>query len=98
MSDLCVCVHKHARLGGMGACSPRKIRCSEIVSEAILEQKQSHISYTACRLSISSNFWLSMHAFPKAADFKFPQEKVYTKFGRTAGEVTLLEGQLLSAA
>ena len=82
----------------MGACSPRKIRCSEIVSEAILEQKQSHISYTARRSSISSNFWLSMHAFPKAADFKFPQEKVYTKFGRTAGEVTLLEGQLLSAA
>ena len=26
--------------------------------------------------SISSNFWLSMHAFPKAADFKFPREKV----------------------
>ena len=31
---------------GLGACSPRKlleIRCSEIASEAILGQKQSHI-------------------------------------------------------
>ena len=36
--------------GGLGACSPRKIleiRCSEIVSEAILGQKQSRSSYKA---------------------------------------------------
>ena len=37
MSDVYVCMH--GRLGGLGACSPRKfleIRCSEIASEAIL--------------------------------------------------------------
>ena len=36
--------------GGLGACSPRKfleIRCSEIASEAILEQIHSHNSYLA---------------------------------------------------
>ena len=43
-------LHKHTRLGGSGACSPRKfleIRCPEIVSEAILGQKHSHTSYLA---------------------------------------------------
>ena len=43
-------MHKHGRVGGLGACSPRKfleIRCSEIASEAILGQKQSRSSYTA---------------------------------------------------
>ena len=47
MSDLYVCMHKHARVGGLGACSPRKfleIRSSEVASEAILGQKQSRIS------------------------------------------------------
>ena len=40
-------LHKHIRLGGLGACSPRKffeIKCSEIASaEVILVQKQSGI-------------------------------------------------------
>ena len=41
---------KDARLGGSGACSPRKfleVRCSEIASEAILGQKQSRSSCMA---------------------------------------------------
>ena len=40
-------MQKHARLGGLGACSHRKIfeiRCFEITSEAILGQKQSRSS------------------------------------------------------
>ena len=64
----------------MGACPPPgnflEIRSSEIVSDAILGQKQSRSSYMAHGSSISSHFWLSMHAFPKAADFKFPRKKV----------------------
>ena len=43
-----VCMHKDARLGGLGACSPRKIleiRCSEVASEAILGQKRSRSNY-----------------------------------------------------
>ena len=43
MSDL----QKHARLGVSGACSPRKFKCSEIASEAILGQKQSRSGYMA---------------------------------------------------
>ena len=46
MSDL----PRHARLGDLGACPPRKfleIRCSEIASEAILGQKQSRSNYMA---------------------------------------------------
>ena len=30
--------------GDLGPCSPMKIRCSEIASEAFLGQKQSHSS------------------------------------------------------
>ena len=47
MSDVYVWMYNHARLGGVGACSPRKfleIRYSEIASEAILGQKQSRSS------------------------------------------------------
>ena len=39
---------------------------------AILGQKQSGSSYMAC----GSNFWLSMYAFTKPADFEFSREKV----------------------
>ena len=53
VSDVNVYMHNHARLGGLGAWSPRKIfeiRCSKIASEAILEQKQSRSSYMAHRV------------------------------------------------
>ena len=53
VSDVYVCMHKHARLGGLGAYSPRKflgIRCSEIASEAILGQKQNCSSYMTHRV------------------------------------------------
>ena len=62
MSDVYVCMHKCTRLGGLGACSPRKfleIRCSEIDFEVILGQKRSHIvdSYMAYRV-LRPIFWL----------------------------------------
>ena len=47
VTDLFVCVHKHAKVGGLGACSPRKFLKLEIVSEVILGQKQSRSSYMA---------------------------------------------------
>ena len=56
-----------------GHASPRKfleIRCSEIVSEAILGQKQSRSSYMAC------GTFHPIFGFAKPADFEFPREKV----------------------
>ena len=57
-------LHKHTRLGGLGACSPWKfleIRCSEIVSEAILRQKHSYnIAEYCIRFSA-----VRMYAFTK---------------------------------
>ena len=53
MSVVYVCMYASIQdyRGGLGACSPRKLletRCSEIASEAVLRQKQSHCSYMAC--------------------------------------------------
>ena len=102
MSDLYVCMHKHARLGGSGACSPRKfffkIGCSDIASEAIFGQKPSRSSCSGS-WSIASNFWLSMCAFAKTPDFGFPREKVLSLrlAEQHAGGATSLEGQLWSA-
>ena len=87
----------HARLGGLGACFPRKfleIRCSEIASEVILGQKQSGVLHRSW--SIASNFWLSTYAFALPADFEFPREKVATKVARRASEVTSLGRQLVN--
>ena len=61
MSDLYVCMHKYARLGGLGACFPRKfleVRSSEIASEAILGQEQSHNSYMLAEYCIQ---FLAVH-------------------------------------
>ena len=47
MSDGHVCIHKHARLGGSGACSPRnfsEIRCSEIASEVTLDRSRAVVA------------------------------------------------------
>ena len=52
-----------------------EIRCFEIASEAILGQKQSRSSYMT-RRNIASNFWQSMYALVKPADFEFPREMV----------------------
>ena len=76
MSDVYVCMH--GRLGGLGACSPRKfleIRCSEIASEAIL---RAVILYKLHGLrSIASSFGLSIYAFAKLADIKFLYDRRY---------------------
>ena len=53
--------------GGLGGCSLRKFRCSEIASGAIFGQKQSR-SFI--------QFLVFLHAFAKPAGFKFPREKV----------------------
>ena len=44
---VCVCIHKHTRLGRSGGMLPHKI--FEVASEGILGQKQSCSSYMACR-------------------------------------------------
>ena len=47
---MCI-MHKHTRVGGVWGYAPPgnflEIRCSEIASEAILEQKQNRNSYMA---------------------------------------------------
>ena len=59
MSDVYVCMHKHARLGGgSGGMLPLEIfheLDALMASEAILGQKQNHGSE-----STASNFWLSI--------------------------------------
>ena len=68
MSDLYVCSYKQARLGGSGGMLPqesfRNIRCSEIVSEAILGQKQSHVN------SLRARFALVLHEQTRIAAAK----------------------------
>ena len=84
----------------MLACFPRKffvIRCPEIASEAILEQKQNHSSYMA-RGALNPIFGCPCtYALAIPADFQFPQEKVLKLTLRTAGGVTSLEGQPLNS-
>ena len=77
-------MYNQARVGGLdlGAYSPwnfLEIRCPEIASDAILGQKQhrsSSVRYMARGVLYPINFWLSMYAFAKPADIKFPREKV----------------------
>ena len=70
MSDLYIRMQACKTRGVWGDAPPGnlKIRCSEIASEGILGQKQSRSSYMA-RRNIESNFWLSMYALVKPADF-----------------------------
>ena len=74
---------------------PQEIRRSEIASEAIFgaeaEPQQLHGLW-----SYISNFWLSMYAFDKTADFEFPREKVLCLALETGSGVTSLEGQQLN--
>ena len=44
---ICICIHKHARLGGSEGILPQECLWSEIASEAIVGQKQSLSSYMA---------------------------------------------------
>ena len=83
-------INKHARLGGLGGCSPRKfleIRCSEIASGVNFGQKQSRSSYYFIQ------FLAVLHAFAKPAEFKLPREKVlrlaeHDSNRRTTGELS----------
>ena len=69
MSDL----PKHANLGGSRGMLPRKFRCSEIASEAIL----GHRSRAVVAIWLAEYcFRLSMYAFTKPDDFEFSQQKV----------------------
>ena len=65
---------------------PQEIRFSEIASEAIFGQKQSAVLHGSW--SIASKFWLSMYAFAKPADFKFPREKVLSWQNSRWGDIT----------
>ena len=92
MSDLYVCVYKHARLGSLGAYSPRKFLEIEIASEPISRQKQSRSSY---RVVFHTVFGCQcMHLL---SQLTINSTREGTKFGRTTGEVASLEGQHSSA-
>ena len=68
-------MHKHARLGGGGlghSYFTRRFRCSEIASEAIFGDRSRAVVATRF---VSSNFWLSMYAFAKPADFEFHERR-----------------------
>ena len=56
MSDVYVCIYyklKHARLGGSGGCSPRKLDALRLLMGAFLDKSRAVVA------TISSNFWLS---------------------------------------
>ena len=70
-------LHKDTRLGGPGACSPRKfieIRCSEINSEVILGMKNSYTSYLAHRVLHSIFSCPCMHLLSQLTS-NFPDRK-----------------------
>ena len=68
-------MHKCGRLGKSGGMIPQgnfvKIRCFEIVSEAILDKSRVVVATW-----IAENFRLSIYTFTKPADIKFAREKV----------------------
>ena len=67
-----------------------------MASEAILGQKQSGTTCSYMARGVLHPIFGCPCIFAKPVDFEFPQEKVRTKVGRTAGGVTSLEGQLTS--
>ena len=69
---------------------PHNIFRNKIASEAILGQKHRHSSYLT-RGSIAPNFYLSMYAFTKPADFEFSQEEVLKLAEQQVLGVTSLE-------
>ena len=94
---LYVCMHKHARLGGLGACFLRKIlgiRCSEIASGAILGQKQSCSSYMARGVLHAIFGCPRMHLL---SQLTLNSKRERTKVGRTAGGVTSLGRELVNS-
>ena len=81
----CVCMHaKACKTRGVWGHAPLgnflENRCSEIVSEAILGEKQSRSSYMAP--GVLHRIFGCPCAFAKPANLEFLREKV----GRTAGE------------
>ena len=74
------------------------MRCSEIASEAILDRSRAVVATKHGSLSTASNFWLSMYAYAKPADFdsfEFPRDKVVLRLAeQQVHGVTSLEGQL----
>ena len=76
----CSCDISRQDKRGLGARPPKKyfdIRCSEIASEAILGQKQSHMAATW--LTEYCIHFLAVHIcinFAKPADIEFPREMI----------------------
>ena len=90
MDVRCVCMHKHARLGGVGTCFPRKIlemRCSEIASEAIWDKTRAVVATWLMKYCIQ---FLPVHICIcyKPADFEFPREKVLRLGEQQVGDIT----------
>ena len=72
MSDVYVCMHKHARLGGSrGHASPRKLDALRLVLRPFWDRRVSGsiATWLAEYNSIASNIWLA-YAFTKPADFE----------------------------
>ena len=79
MSDVYVYVHKRSRLGGSGGMVPQKIFLKldalRLLLRPFWDRSRAVVAIHGSR-SIASNFWLSMYAFGKPADFEFPRAKV----------------------
>ena len=66
-----------------------------LLRHSILGQKQNRIQQVHGSWSIVSNFWLSMYAFTKPADFELLREKALRLAEQQA--VTSLEGELVNS-
>ena len=94
--DVCLICISIRYKGGLGACSPRKIRCSEIASQAILGQKHSHTSYLTRGVLHPIFSCPGMH-FTKPADLEFFREEALRLAEEQVQGATSLEGQFSSA-
>ena len=89
------CINSKTR-GIWGHAPPEEIRCSEIASEAILEQKQNCSSYMAC--GVLHQIFDGPCAFAKPAVLELLQEKVLRLAEQQAGNITRRTTSELSSA
>ena len=79
----------HARLGGLGACFPKKLDALKLFQRSFWDRSRAECYIT--RGVLHPTFGCPhMHFLCHAADFEFPREKVATKVARRASEVTSL--------
>ena len=76
MSDVCVCMYKHVRLGGSGGMLPQEVLVAQRLRLSPFCDRNRAVVVVHGSRNIASNFWLSVCSLPKPADFEFLGENV----------------------